>query len=65
MDFENKKIYLSSINNIVSIELIILIYYRQAVDAKQRLLEIIEEKIKDRDCAFLNHFHDNKGKYSR
>ena len=58
-------IFRFSTNKIVSIVLIIVIYYRQAVDAKQRLLEIIEEKIKERNCAFLNHFHDNKGKYSR
>ena len=36
-------------------------YIRQAVEAKQRLLEIIEEKVKERKCEFLKVFDDNKG----
>ena len=36
-------------------------YFRHAVEAKQRLLEIIEEKVKKRESAFLNAFDDDKG----
>jgi len=35
--------------------------YRKAVEAKEKLLEIIEMKIKERKSEFLNTFFDNKG----
>ena len=38
-------------------------FSRKAVEAKERLLEIIEEKVKERESEFLNAFFDNKGIY--
>ena len=67
-DYKIRNIY-SSIFYVFILVIITLYYFllirqyyiRQAVEAKQRLLEIIEEKVKERKCEFLKVFHDNKG----